>query len=93
VPHESVLDPLASTFNPLVEDPDEWDPDICPSTYSSAQDELPRPTEWVITDDAATGTRRITAAMARGTTAWRVLWCDVWVASKCERPAMTPVAS
>jgi hypothetical protein len=53
VPHESVLDSLASTFTPFVPDWDESDPDSCQSTYFSAQHGLQPPPDWVMTEDAA----------------------------------------
>ncbi len=53
MPHESVHDSLASTFAPFVPDWDESDPDICQSTYFSAQHGPQPPPDWVITQDAA----------------------------------------
>lgn len=53
MPHESVIDSLASTFTPFVPDWDESDPDICQSTYFSAEHGPQPPPEWVITEDAA----------------------------------------
>ena len=53
MPHGSVHDSLASTFTPFVPDWDESDPDICQSTYFSAQHGPQPPPDWVITEDAA----------------------------------------
>lgn len=54
MPHESVLDSLASkTFTPFVPDWDESDPDIWQSTYFGAQQGPRLPPDWVITEAAA----------------------------------------
>ena len=46
MPHESVLNSLASRFDPLVPGWDESDPDICQSTSFSAQHDLPDLSDW-----------------------------------------------
>ena len=53
MPHGSIHDPRASTFTPFVPDWDESDPDICQSTYFSAQHGPQPAPDWVITEDAA----------------------------------------
>ena len=53
MPNESVLHTPASAYQPFVPDWDESDPDICQSTYFSAEHGPQPPPDWVITEDAA----------------------------------------
>jgi hypothetical protein len=54
VPHESVLNSLASTFNPLVPGWDESVRDRCQSAYLSTQHgRRPPPPSWVVTEAPA----------------------------------------
>lgn len=52
MPHESVLDSLASTFNPLVPDRDDSDSTRGQSAYFGVQHGRRRP-NWVVTEAAA----------------------------------------
>jgi hypothetical protein len=62
VPHESVLDSLASAFNPLVPTLGQMRSRHMPKHLlrCSARSATSDPTEWVITGDLGTGNRRIT---------------------------------
>ena len=53
MPHESVLDSLASTFNPLVPDRDDSDSTRGQSAYFGVQHSRRPPPNWVVTEAAA----------------------------------------